>query len=79
MHGKADFFVGYGVGFPTAGQPVTPYTTDMGKINAEWHLAHRMPKNPTTEQRLRWHIEHSRHCSCRPLTEKLKAEIAKLR
>lgn len=32
------------------------------KINKEWHLAHPMPKNPTQEQRLKWHLEHSKHC-----------------
>jgi hypothetical protein len=45
------------------------------KLNKEWHLAHLMPKNPTIEQRLEWHIEHARHCSCRDIPEKLKAEI----
>lgn len=47
------------------------------KINKEWHLSHRMPKNPTTEQRLDWHIEHEKNCSCRQMPEKLKAEIKK--
>lgn len=30
------------------------------KINKEWHLKNRMPKNPTSEQRIAWHIEHKK-------------------
>jgi hypothetical protein len=36
-----------------------------GKINAEWHAAHPMPKNPTMDQRIEWHLEHQRECHCR--------------
>jgi hypothetical protein len=49
------------------------------KINKEWHLAHPMPKNPTEEQRLDWHIEHAKHCHCREIPPSLKAKIKKLR
>ncbi len=48
----------------------------MGKINKEWHLAHKMPKNPTLDQRLDWHEEHAKHCTCRELTELLAKQIA---
>jgi hypothetical protein len=47
------------------------------KLNKEWHLAHRMPKNPTPEQRLEWHIKHAQHCQCREIPPSLKAEIKK--
>ncbi|MCB1152969.1 hypothetical protein KDL45_04910 [bacterium] len=47
----------------------------MGKINAEWHAKHVMPKNPTTRQRIEWHIEHAKHCACRPIPAKLQEEI----
>jgi hypothetical protein len=47
------------------------------KLNAEWHKAHRMPKNATLDERIAWHLEHAKHCACRPMPEKLKAEIAK--
>lgn len=40
----------------------------MGKINAEWHQANRMPPNPTSKQRAEWHYEHAKHCGCRALT-----------
>lgn len=45
-------------------------------INADWHRAHRMPKNPTLEQRLDWHREHARNCDCRKPPPKLAALLA---
>lgn len=45
-------------------------------INADWHKKHRMPKNPTVEQRVAWHKEHAKACPCRPVPEKLAALIA---
>jgi hypothetical protein len=47
------------------------------KINREWHLNNKMPKNPTLEQRAKWHLEHEKNCQCRPIPEKLLEEIAK--
>jgi hypothetical protein len=35
------------------------------KLNATWHREHVMPKNPSLEQRLRWHVAHARACGCR--------------
>lgn len=45
----------------------------MGKINAEWHRAHPMPRNPTERQRAEWHYEHARHCGCRAITPSIAA------
>jgi hypothetical protein len=45
------------------------------KLNAEWHLAHRMPKNPTWEQRYAWHLEHEKFCACRKMSDKLRQEV----
>jgi hypothetical protein len=45
------------------------------RLNAEWHQANRMPKNPSVLQRLRWHRAHAQHCACRPIPEKLLALI----
>ena len=47
------------------------------KLNKEWHLFHRMPKNPTKEQRIAWHMEHKKNCSCRDIPDKLKTEMKK--
>lgn len=50
----------------------------MGKINKEWHLKNKMPKNPTVEQRIDWHLNHLKHCQCRTdIPEKLKEEMKK--
>jgi hypothetical protein len=40
-------------------------------INAAWHAAHRMPKNPSAEERLRWHVAHAAACACRPMPASL--------
>lgn len=47
-------------------------------INKEWHLAHPMPKKASIEQRIEWHLEHSKHCNCRTgFPEKIKEEMKK--
>ncbi len=47
-------------------------------INADWHKKHPMPKKPTLEQRVHWHKEHLKHCSCRNvLPAGLLAEMKK--
>jgi len=46
-------------------------------INKEWHQKHKMPKNPTEEQRIKWHIAHHKNCSCWPIPKKLADEIKK--
>ncbi len=47
------------------------------KLNKEWHLQHPMPKNPTLDDRIAWHIEHAKHCMCREMPDKIKEEIKK--
>jgi hypothetical protein len=45
------------------------------EINKEWHAKNKMPKNPNTEERIKWHLAHEENCLCRPMPEKLKQEI----
>lgn len=49
----------------------------MPKLNAAWHTKHPMPRNPSLEQRVKWHIAHARACACReiprPVLNELKA------
>jgi hypothetical protein len=46
------------------------------KINKTWHEQNRMPKNATFGQRVEWHLEHLKNCSCHPkLPEKLVLEM----
>lgn len=40
-------------------------------INKEWHQNHKMPVKATDEQRIEWHLEHSKHCNCRPIPQNL--------
>ena len=47
----------------------------MGRINAEWHKAHRMPRNPTLAQRLEWHRGHAENCACREMPESIRKLI----
>lgn len=50
----------------------------MGKINAEWHEANRMPRNATLDQRVAWHLAHLKHCACRSdLPKTVAAELAR--
>ena len=44
-------------------------------INAIWHRAHPMPKNPTLDQRIAWHVAHAEHCGCRPIAGRLREEM----
>jgi len=46
-------------------------------MNAEWHSKNRMPKNPTIDERIKWHLEHVRNCTCHPLGGKILEEIKK--
>lgn len=47
------------------------------KINESWHTKNKMPKNPTLDERVRWHLAHSKNCTCRPLAGKILEEIEK--
>lgn len=49
----------------------------MSKINKPWHLKNRMPKNPSLDQRVTWHVDHARNCQCRKLEGKILEEITK--
>jgi hypothetical protein len=46
-------------------------------LNRDWHLAHKMPQNPTLDQRVAWHLDHAKNCSCRKLEGKILDEIKK--
>jgi hypothetical protein len=47
------------------------------RLNKEWHLDNPMPVRPTMEQRIKWHVEHVKHCECRPIPAKLAEEMKK--
>jgi len=45
------------------------------KINKEWHIAHQMPVHANMEQRIGWHIEHTKKCNCPDIPARLKEEM----
>ncbi len=47
------------------------------KLNADWHAKNKMPERPTLEERLKWHLEHAKHCACREIPVKLLVEMRK--
>jgi uncharacterized damage-inducible protein DinB len=49
------------------------------KINAKWHAAHRMPRNATIEQRVRWHVAHAAACGCREMPAAIRAELQRVK
>ncbi|MGA2460147.1 MAG: hypothetical protein ABSF82_01855 [Candidatus Bathyarchaeia archaeon] len=46
-------------------------------MNKEWHEKNQMPKNPTLEQRMKWHVEHQKRCGCRPIPTALLKQMKK--
>lgn len=48
----------------------------MNTLNKQWHLTHKMPKKPTIDERMKWHIEHAQYCACRKMSPKLQKEVA---
>src|ERR1700678_3689068 len=44
-------------------------------MNAEWHKKHVMPKGASLEQRIGWHREHQKRCSCRPIPPKVLEQM----
>jgi len=46
-------------------------------INKEWHSQNRMPQRATFEQRVEWHLEHIKHCTCAPIPKKLGEKMKK--
>ncbi|PTX97881.1 hypothetical protein [Opitutus sp. ER46] len=47
------------------------------RLNADWHRANRMPKNPSTAQRVAWHVAHTQACACRPIPASILAELSR--
>jgi len=45
------------------------------KLNREWHLAHKLPRNASREQRLMWHAEHAANCACREMPPDIRKEL----
>ena len=48
-------------------------------MNQDWHEANVMPRNPTREQKVKWHADHEDDCGCRPVPVGLRAEVRALK
>jgi hypothetical protein len=44
-------------------------------VNANWHHGHRMPKSPSLQQRVQWHVAHAKACACRGIPRSIVAEL----
>ncbi len=42
------------------------------KINKEWHRTHKMQTKPSVEERIAWHLEHSKNCDCHKMPPQLE-------
>jgi hypothetical protein len=47
------------------------------RINREWHEKNRMPENASFDERVNWHREHQKNCSCRQIPGNLLEEMKK--
>jgi len=45
------------------------------KLNKQWHEKNKMPKNASFDERVKWHLEHQKNCSCAPIPKKLLEEM----
>jgi len=41
-------------------------------LNKIWHQNNRMPAKATLAQRIQWHREHQKYCSCREVPKSLE-------
>ncbi len=41
-------------------------------MNKTWHQKNSMPAKATLAQRIKWHKEHQKHCSCRGVPKSLE-------
>ncbi len=48
-------------------------------MNEKWHKSNKMPKNPSKEERIEWHLEHAKNCSCRPIPKTLLIGIKRVK
>lgn len=47
------------------------------KLNAAWYKETRMPEKASLEHSITWDMGDRKHCGCKNIPEKLKAEMNK--
>jgi len=51
----------------------------VSRVNADWHRENPMPTNANVDQRVMWHIEHTKACRCREMPASIADEIGRRR
>ena len=51
----------------------------VSRVNADWHRENPMPTNANVDQRVMWHIEHTKACRCREMPASIADEIVRRR
>lgn len=46
-----------------------------GTLNRQWHEQHQLGNRTSLDERVRWHFEHAKVCSCRPIPARVIEEI----
>jgi hypothetical protein len=46
-------------------------------VNKVWHDKHKMPRNATLAERVRWHRAHQKHCGCRGAPKSLQPYLTR--
>ena len=44
-------------------------------MNTDWHNEHVLGSNAPMEERVRWHLQHTAKCACRPIPKDVQAVI----
>ena len=57
--------------------PAYHNSKDEFRMNKPWHELNKMPTKASLEQRVRWHLEHAKHCGCRPVPSSVIEEMRK--
>ena len=39
----------------------------MGHMNTDWHDEHPLGSNAHMDERIKWHLQHTEKCGCRPI------------
>lgn len=47
----------------------------MPTINQAWHEKHPLDPKARLEERIHWHLEHAKHCGCRPMPLDIRAAV----
>jgi hypothetical protein len=47
----------------------------MESMNTDWHSEHVLGAKATMAERVRWHLQHTAKCACRPMPKDVRDAI----